>query len=233
MAAVAKLTDPTTDASSRGHQDVCGLVRFRPHVIPWGIRLYGKQEACAGIGVPVRKPTEWAAQLMREFQAPARIKVMVVCEAYDRCPPVVKACREKRLHLTATRKSPRRLFKPGWQLQAGRYGRHQCRRHRTEPLVIAKPHGSARYRDLAAGWLQVSTLGGLHVVFSRQGVARQSLGLVTDAPDLSAADGIRTYDTRWTIEPWVKDVTQRLGLGQYQNRSSGAAVTHLHLVAFA
>jgi len=56
---------------------------------------------------------------------------------------------------------------------------------------------------------------------------------VTDDPDLSAADVIRTYDKRWTIEQWLKDVKQLLGLGQYQNRSYGAAVTHLHLVAFA
>jgi hypothetical protein len=31
----------------------------------------------------------------------------------------------------------------------------------------------------------------------------------------------------------VKDVKQLLGLGQYQNRSYGAAVIHLHLVCFA
>jgi hypothetical protein len=36
-----------------------------------------------------------------------------------------------------------------------------------------------------------------------------------------------------TIEPWVKDVKQWLGLGHDQNRSSWAAVTHLHLVCFA
>lgn len=36
-----------------------------------------------------------------------------------------------------------------------------------------------------------------------------------------------------TIEQWVKDVKQLLGLGQYQNRSYRAAVIHLHLVCFA
>jgi hypothetical protein len=36
-----------------------------------------------------------------------------------------------------------------------------------------------------------------------------------------------------TIEPWLKDVKPRLGLGQYQHRSYGAAVTPRHLVAFA
>jgi len=70
-----------------------------------------------------------------------------------------------------------------------------------------------------AGWVAVSTLGPLHVGFSRNGTANKILGLVTDAPQLSAADVIRTYDTRWTIEPWIKDAKLLLGLGQYQNRS--------------
>ena len=84
-----------------------------------------------------------------------------------------------------------------------------------------------------AGWLQVSTLGPLHVVFSRKGAAQTVLGLVTDAPTLSAPDVIRTYEKRWAIEQWLKDTKQLLGLGHYQNRSYWAAVTHRHLVCFA
>jgi hypothetical protein len=224
---------PTTAASIRGHQDVCGLWLFRQHVIPWGIRLYVKQEACAEVGVPFQKTTELAAQLIREFQAPARVKVMVLCDAYDLCPTVVKACREKRFHFASTLKSNRSLFKQGWKLKAGRYGRNLFRRRRTTPLVLVKPHGKVRYRSLDAGWLQVSNLGVLHVVFSRKGAARKSLGLVTDAPELSAAEIIQVYDRRWAIEQWLKDVKQLLGLGQYQNRSYWAAVIHLHLVCFA
>ena len=44
---------------------------------------------------------------------------------------------------------------------------------------------------------------------------------------------IRTYDDRWSIEVFFKDSKQLLGLGQYQNVSYEAAVTHLHLVCFA
>jgi Transposase DDE domain len=65
------------------------------------------------------------------------------------------------------------------------------------------------------------------------GTAKKILGLVTDAPQLSAADVIRAYDKRWTVEQWLKDVKQLLGLSKYQNRSYWAAVTHLHLVCFA
>jgi SRSO17 transposase len=109
-------------------------------------------------------------------------------------------------------------LKLGWKLKAGRYGRNLCRRRRTDTLLIAKPHGKARYRFVDAGWLQVSNLGVFQVIFSRQGSARKILGLVTDDSGLSAAGLIQAYDRRWTIELWVQDLKQLLGLGQYQNR---------------
>jgi SRSO17 transposase len=57
--------------------------------------------------------------------------------------------------------------------------------------------------------------------------------LVTNLPDVTARQVVDVYRRRWAVEQWLKDVKQLLGLGQYQNRSYGAAVTHLHLVAFA
>jgi hypothetical protein len=38
MDVVAKMEDPTIDAYIRGHQYVCGILVFRQHVMPWGIR---------------------------------------------------------------------------------------------------------------------------------------------------------------------------------------------------
>jgi SRSO17 transposase len=233
MDAVAKMKDSTTDTYIRGHQYVGAIVVCRNHVIPFGIRLYVKQAHCPALGLLFRKTTELAAQLIREFKAPTGVKVVVLFDAYDLGPPVVKACREKRFHFASTLKSHRRLFTQGWKLTAGRYGRHLFRRRRTDTLDLAKPYGPVHDRFVDAGWLEVSTLGPLHVVFSRKGTANTILGLVTDAPKLSAADVIRTDEKRWTIEPWLKDTKPRLGLGHYQNRSYWAAVTHLHLVCFA
>jgi SRSO17 transposase len=233
MDAVAKMKDPTTDAYIRGHQYVCAILVYRDHVMPWGIRLYVKKAQCTTVGVPFHKTTELAAQLIREFKPPAGVKVVVLFDAYYLCPTVVQACRAQQCHFTSTLKSNRRLFKQGWKLKAGRYGRNLCRRRRTDTLDLAKPDGQVRYRFVDAGWLEVSKLGPLHVVFSRKGTTKKVLGLVTDAPELSAADVSRTYEKRWTIEQWLKDVKQLLGLGHYQNRSYWAAVTHLHLVCFA
>jgi SRSO17 transposase len=233
MDAVATMKDSTTDTYIRGHQYVCAIVVCRDHVIPFGIRLYVKHAHGPALGLLFRKTTELAAQLSREFKAPTGVKVVVLFDAYYLCPTVVKACREQRFHFASTLKSHRSLFKQGWKLTAGRDGRHLCRRRRTDTLDLAKPYGPVHDRFVDAGWLEVSTLGPLHVVFSRKGTANTILGLVTDAPKLSAADVIRTYETRWTMEPWLKDTQQLLGLGHDQNRSYWAAVTHLHLVCFA
>jgi hypothetical protein len=233
MDAVAKMKDPTTEAYIQGHQYVCAILVCREYVIPWGIRLSVKQAHCPALGLPFRKTTALAAQLIQECKAPTGVKVMVLFDAYSLCATVVKACREQGFHVASTLKSNRSLFKVGWKLKAGRYGRNLFRRRRTDPLDLSKPDGQVRSRCVDAGWLQVSKRGPLHVVFSRKGTAHTILGLVTDAPTLSAADLIRTYEKRWAIEQWLKDTKQLLGLGQYQNRSYWAAVTHLHLVCFA
>jgi hypothetical protein len=118
--AVAKMKDPTTDASSRGHQSVCGILVFRQQVIPWGIRRYVKHAPGGAVGVPFRKTTALAAQLIQELQAPAGVKVMVLFDAYELCHTVVKACRAKHVHVAATLQSNRSRFTHGWQLKAGR-----------------------------------------------------------------------------------------------------------------
>jgi hypothetical protein len=63
---------------------------------------------------------------------------MVLFDTYYLGLTVVQACREQRFHFASTLKSNRNLFKQGWKLKAGRYGRNLLRR-RTTSLVRAKP----------------------------------------------------------------------------------------------
>jgi hypothetical protein len=198
-----------------------------------GICLYVKKEHGPALGLPFRKTTELTAQLIQEFQARTGMKVLVLFDAYYLCHTVVQACHDKGFHFASTLKSNRCLYKQGWRLKTGSYGQNLFRRWRTTLLLSTTSPGGVGYRDVDAGWLQVSALGLLHVAFSRKGAARKIRGLVTDAPELSAAGLIPTYEIRWTVELFFKDSKQLLGLGQYQNRSCGAAVTHLHLVCFA
>jgi hypothetical protein len=120
MEAVTNMKDPTPDTDIQGHQYVCAILVCRASVIPFGIRLYVKKTQCAALGVPFRKTTALAAQLIQEFKAPAGVQVLVLFDAYSLCHTVVKACRARRFPFASTLKSNRRLCKLGWQLKAGR-----------------------------------------------------------------------------------------------------------------
>lgn len=231
MDAVGWLHDPTTGRNMRGHQYVKATLLFRGQRIPWGIRLYVKKEHAAGLKVAFQKTTELAAELIRSFQAPAGVKVRVLFDSYYLCPAVVEACREKGFRFVSTLKSNRNLFKHGRKLKAGQYGRSLFRRGQAVRVSLNK--GRGRYSYVDAGWLELSGLGALHVVFTRKNGRPGTLGLVTDDPALKPKGLLLTYEKRWNIEVFFKDAKQLLGLGQYQNGSYRAAVNHLHLVCFA
>ena len=233
MEAVNWIRDPLTGRNIRGHQYVTAIIRFRGHTIPFGIRLYIKQEDCPSLRRNFKKTTQLAAELISEFEPPEGVLVRVLFDSYYLCPVVVKACRKKGFRFISTLKSNRNLFKNGRKLKTGSYGSRLLRRRPKKTFSICKSKGRIKYTYVDAGWLNVSDLGRLHVVFSRKKTDPRILGLVTDDPKLSASQMIRTYDDRWSIEVFFKDGKQLLGLGQYQNVSYEAAVTHLHLVCFA
>lgn len=233
MEAVSWIHDPVSGRSIKGHQYVTAVLHFRGQVIPWGIRLYLKPEDAALLGQPFKKTTQLAADLIGEFDPPEGVHVRVLFDSYYLCPTVVKSCRAKGFRFVSTLKSNRNLYKNGRKLKAGAYGWGLWGRRPKKTCRIEKTSGSADYTYVDAGWIQVSDLGQLHVVFSRKNREKKGLGIVTDDPNMSAGQMIRIYDERWSIEVFFKDGKQLLGLGQYQNVSAEAAVTHLHLVCFA
>jgi len=233
MDAVGWIRDPLTGRNIRGHQYVTATIRFRGHTIPFGIRLYVKKQDCLKLSIEFKKTTQLAAELISEFKPPQGVNVRVLFDSYYLCPVVVKSCRKKVFHFVSTLKSNRNLYKNGRKLKAGGYGSRLIRRRKKNIYRINKAKGHVKYAYVDAGWLEVSNLGKLHVVFSRKNREQKVLGLVTDDPRLSAQQMIQSYNDRWSIEVFFKDSKQLLGLGQYQNLSIEAAVTHLHLVCFA
>ena len=229
MDAVGWVHDPVTGKSVLGHLYVTAIVKFRGVIVPWGVRLYAKKEPCAQLGLPFGKTTELAAELIESFTPPEGVKVTVLFDSFYLCKTVVKACRAKGFRFASTLKANRNLFRGSRKLKAGSYGLRAYRRGTKKTLRL----GEATYCLVDAGWMGVGDLGPLHVVFSRKGKERKVLGIVSDDPELSAEGIVEVYTHRWSIEVFFKDVKQLMGLGQYQNGSYQAAVTHLHLVCFA
>jgi len=121
----------------------------------------------------------------------------------------------------------------GRKLNAGGYGRRLIRRPRKNSYRINKGKGYDKYEYVDDGWIQVSYLGKMNVVFSRKNRVLKVRGLVTDDPKISVRQMIHSYNDRGRFEVFFKDCKQLLGLGQYQNGSYEAAVIHLLLVCFA
>ena len=233
MEAVGWIRDPLTGKNIRGHQFVTATIRFRGYTIPFGIRLYIKKEDCRSLGCTFKKTTQLAAELIGELEPPQDVNARVLFDSYYLCHVVVKECRRKNFRFLSTLKSNRNLFKNGRKLKAGKYGINTFADNKKKTFSIRKSDCNVKYTYVDAGWMNVGKIGKLHVVFSRKKTDPKILGIVTDDPNLSACQIIEAYDDRWSIEVFFKDTKQLLGLGQYQNVSLEAAVTHLHLVCFA
>lgn len=233
MEAVSKLRDPSSGRYFMGHQYVEASLYFRGLVIPLGIRLYIKKEVCSSLKTLFQKSTQLAAQLIREFVPPEDVKVIVLFDSYFLCRTVLKACRDKGFRFISTLKSNRNIYKNRQKLKAGKYGHNLFRRSPKQTMQVPKENGIVTYRFVDAGWLSVSKVGRVRVIFSQKNSSMEIKGLVTDEPDFSAKQVITGYDGRWMIEVFNKDAKQLLGLGQYQNLPVEAAVIHLHLVCFA
>jgi len=234
MQAVGWVHDAASGRVVRGHLYVAAVLRFRGYVIAWGIRLYIKKEHCRALRQPFRKITQLAAELIEWFCPPDGVRVRVLFDSYYLCDRVVKACRRRRFRFVSTIKTNRNLYKNGRPLKTAAYGLNLFRRGPRRHVSIRKSRGLTLFQYVDAHWMDVGNLGRLHVVFSRRPSYGKALGIVTDDPNLSAQGIIRAYDVRFgVIEVFFKDTKQLVGLGQYQNGSVGAAVTHLHLLCFA
>ena len=229
MEAVSWIHDPVIGKSIRGHQYVQAVLRFGGYTIPLGIRMYVNKNEAKKLGVKFRKTTELAAELVKSFQPPSNVKVIVLFDSYYLCKTVIKACKNSGFTYISTLKSNRNLFKNNRKLKAGSYGKNFWLRNKRRCVKDE----NATYRFADAGVLCVGDIGPHRVVFSRKNSEKKTLGIVTNDITMKPADVVVNYSQRWWIEVFFKDGKQLLGLGQYQNRSLDAAVIHLHLVCFA
>lgn len=141
MEAVNWIRAPLTGRNIRGHQYVTATIRFRGHTIPFGIRLYIKQEDCPSLNRKFKKTTQLAAELISEFEPPKSVLVRVLFDSYYLCPVVVKACRKKGFRFVSRLKSNRNLFKNGRKLKTGGYGSRLLRRRPKKRFSICKSKG--------------------------------------------------------------------------------------------
>ena len=234
MDGVGYIYDPVSSRKTPGHLYVTAVVRAGGFTIPWGIRLYVKKEHAERLGVPFRKTTELAAELISSFESPLRgHPVRVLFDSFYLCAKVVRACRKRGFHFISTLKNNRNLLRGGRVLKAGTNKRSRFRRGRKRTATVGGSKGTKVFDYVDGGVFDLKGIGAVRVVYSRRRGEKAIAGLVTDCVHMSGGRIIGEYVRRWSIEVFFKDAKQLLGLGQYQNRSRRAHVTHLHLVLLA
>ena len=233
MAAVGKFKDPLTGHYIIAHNYVAGSLHCRGITIPFAVKLYAKKEYCQNTKKEFKKTTELAAEIIRSFQPPSNIKVIVIFDSYYMCKVVGRAIKDKGFHLISTLKINRNIYcGRGQKRKVGSYGKNTYRRNLKTKVVVTET-GQRKVYYAVESEVFLPGFGMVKVVFSKKKRQRKLLTIVSDDVTLSLRQIVRIYSYRWSIEVFFKNGKQNLGLGEYQTQSYDGVVRHLHLIFIA
>jgi len=218
-----------------GHLIVKAALFYRGVTIPWATHLYLNWTEAQRLGRPLVKRTDWVAQVIREASLPAKLKVVVLFDAFYLSRQIARAVNERGWTYVSMGKRNQR-FTPDTQPHGpsrslGRYGRNLLRRRGRWGRVSGI--GSTHAYRLASQTGRLRGFDAVQIVASRRRDHRPLHVLVTNDRRAAARVVLDHYLKRWTIELLIKDQKQHLGLGDYRVLRYRAVVRHLHLVDLA
>ena len=228
MQAVGKIHHHATGKYCMGHTILKACLYYRGVTIPFGSWLYVKKEHTKELGIPFRKLTELAGDVVGHANLPSQLDITVLFDAFYLCPAVTDACKQRNWRYIGVSKSNRWFTANGQKHKMGSYGKNLLKRtgswHNLQGL-----RKTARYK-LVQRVGTMNTLGTVKVVFSKRCKDRTVIALVTNDLRLSMKKMVRRYLKRWAIEVMIKEQKQHLGLGDYRCWRYRAIVRHLCLV---
>jgi len=235
MDAVSKLFLHAEKVYAQGHTIVGCALLYRNVVIPYAVRLWANEAFCAethkpsypGDPVPFRKLTQLAADMVSQVAVP---RAIVLFDSHYLCPPVIRACKEKRYRFVGVAKKNRNFFPNGRlhdKRRLSKYGANVLSRAGRWSTAKGKKH------RLATRIGQLSKSGRVKLVFSRRAKERAWIAMATDETRWSGPTVLSHYLNRWPIEILFKESKQNLGLGDYQVLRYRGVERYLHLVMIA
>ena len=195
---------------------------------PVDLRLYARKEQCRKAGKTFKSRVDLAVELIRAFQPPKGVEVIVLMDAWYFCKHVVDAIRARGWHYISEAKSNRIVY-------------HDGSRNRLDEMPL-------KLRDM---FRDVETGGDLYAAFKVQ-VEIPKIGLTTllmksklqkkrdpihflvsDLLEWSSSQLIETFRKRHKIDEFYREANQNLGLDGYMVRSAYASNRHWRLVFLA
>ncbi len=210
-------------ASVFGHQWVLSALLYRDFLLPLWAKLY-HAKGTKGCG-PFQTKITMAKRILKGLQLPIPCKLYFLADSWYWAKELARSCRRCGYHMISQLKSNSVIQMDGkrikvatlaaasetfWEVSLSVYGKHKT-------LKVAKFIGEIR------------DLGNVAVVVVKE-KRKKPHYLVSTNIHLSALTVVHYYARRWKIEQMIKDLKQRLGLGDYQVRDLQSIKRHVALV---
>jgi len=205
-----------------GHQWVLSALLFKDFLLPLWAKLY-PPKGTKGCGRFQTKITI-AQKIIQRLRLPLPCKLYVLADSWYWAKTLANVCRKYGYHMISQLKSTSVLWMNGKKTKVTTLSTLGSA-YREVSLFL---YGKNKTLKIARFVGVIQGLGKVAVVVVKEKRKKTSY-LVSTNLHLSAPDIIKYYAKRWKIEQMIKDLKQRLGLGDYQVRNLQAIQRHVAL----
>jgi hypothetical protein len=206
-----------------GHQWVLAALFYRQSVLPLGARLYHSKGA-KGCGRFQTKIT-LAKKILKSLRLPVACKLYVLADSWYWCKELARLCRSYGYHMISQLKSNSVVWQKGQRTPVAKLASRTSAFREVSVFL----YGKNKTLQIAKFIAVVKDFGPVAVVVVKE-KRKKVRYLVSTNLLLPALEVVKFYAHRWKIEQMIKDLKQRLGLGDYQVRNLRAIQRHVTLV---
>ncbi len=206
-----------------GHQWVLAALLYKQALMPLASRLYHPKGA-KGCGRFQTKVT-LAKKIFQHVHLPRPCKLYVLADSWYWSKELALTCRNYGYHMISQLKSNSVVWVKGTRTPVAQL----ASRTSTFREVSIFLYGKNKSLKIAKFIAVVKGLGPVAVVVVKE-KRKKIRYLISTNFLIPALEVVKFYAHRWKIEQMVKDLKQRLGLGDYQIRNLQAIQRHVTLV---
>ncbi|MGA2958570.1 MAG: transposase [Thermodesulfobacteriota bacterium] len=206
-----------------GHQWVLAALFYKQSVLPLGARLYHPKGA-KGCG-RFQTKIALAKKILQSLRLPMACKLYVLADSWYWCKELALLCRNYGYHMISQLKSNSIVWVKGKRTPVVQLASRISAFREVSVLL----YGKNKTLKIAKFIAVVKGFGPVAVVIVKE-KRKKIRYLVSTNFLLPALEVVKFYSQRWKIEQMIKDLKQRLGLGDYQVRNLQAIQHHVTLV---
>jgi SRSO17 transposase len=206
-----------------GHQWVLAALLYQQALLPLWSRLYHPKGA-KGCG-PFQTKITLAKRMFQSLRLPIPCKLYVLADSWYWSKELAQTCRDYGYHMISQLKSNSVVWVKGERTPVTKLASRTSAFREISVFL----YGKNKTLKIAKFIAVIKGLGPVAVVVVKE-KRKKIRYLVSTNFLLPALEIVKFYAHRWKIEQMIKDLKQRLGLGDYQVRNLRAIQRHVTLV---